>query len=151
MSMNKIWAISSWISFLTSVDIWIHTETSIADTRNLIANRREQRVDATLGFGLANAFPAGLLNGFCSMIWVHLNWCRPKSNAQAGKPARRAGKMPMFPITAADCIFSTTRAGDRAAGHRHAEYRGRSWSGCRSTHLRRLLQSLAQRQRKAGP
>src|SRR6266487_6862805 len=50
MSMNKIWAISSWISFLTSVDIWIHTETSIADTRNLIANRREPKGGCNFGF-----------------------------------------------------------------------------------------------------
>src|SRR6266567_3003554 len=43
MSMNKTWAISSWISFLTSAGIWIETEMRIADTRNFIASRREQR------------------------------------------------------------------------------------------------------------
>src|SRR5947208_11110572 len=46
---------------------------------------------------------------------------------------------------------SLFRVTDHAAGHRRDDCRGRSWSGCRLTHSRLLLQSLAQRQRKASP
>jgi polyhydroxyalkanoate synthesis regulator phasin len=54
-------------------------------------------------------------------------------------------------ITASDCIFSTTRAGDYAAGRRRDDCRDRSSSGCRSAHSRPPLQSPARHRRKSGP
>src|SRR5438445_13650144 len=43
MSMNKTWAISSWISFLTSADIRIHMETPVTEIVSVRLPRVERK------------------------------------------------------------------------------------------------------------